>query len=177
MPRLNGLQAIEQVQALAVTTQVVVLSIHDDEMLVHQALHNGARGYLLKSSVTEELLLAIRAASRGEIYLSPAIAGCVVDEFLKQKADEPSALADRLTPREREVLQLIAEGHTNTAIANMLQVSARTVERHRANLMSKLKVNNLPALLRTAIQHRLVFPDRLPSAYACLTMLVHLMAS
>ena len=84
-----------------------------------------------------------------------------MDEFLKQKADEPPTLADQLTPRECEVLQLVAEGHTNTAIACTLQVSARTVERHRANLMSKLKVNNLPELLRTAIQHRLVFTDRL----------------
>ncbi|MDH7487845.1 MAG: response regulator transcription factor [Anaerolineae bacterium] len=159
MPRLDGIQAIAQVQALTVNTQVIVLSMYDDEILVRQALQSGARGYLLKSSVAEELVLAIRAASRGETYLSPSIAGCVVGEFLKRKAGEPSTLADRLTPREREVLQLIAEGHTNTGIAHMLKVSARTVERHRANLMSKLEADNVADLLRTAIQHRLIFPD------------------
>ncbi|MBC8447553.1 MAG: response regulator transcription factor [Chloroflexi bacterium] len=160
MPRLNGIQAIEQVQALGVTTQVIVLSMYDDEILVRQALQSGARGYLLKSSLAEELVLAIRAASRGEIYLSPAVAGCVVDHFLKGRGTEPPSLAAQLTPREHEVLQLIAEGHTNTAIAGMLGVGVRTVERDRANLMSKLDVHDMAGLMRTAAQHRLVFLDR-----------------
>lgn len=157
---MNGLQAIMQVRALGVNTQVIVLSMYSDEALVRQALHNGARGYLLKSALAEELVLAIRAAGRGETYLSPAIAGCIVDEFLKQKADEPPTLAERLTPREHQVLQLIAEGHTNPSIARLLQVSTRTVEKHRARLMSKLKANNLAELLRIAFQHRLIFPEQ-----------------
>lgn len=157
---MNGLQAIMQVRALGVNTQVIVLSMYSDEALVRQALHNGARGYLLKSALAEELVLAIRAAGRGETYLSPAIAGCIVDEFLKQKADEPPTLAERLTPREHQVLQLIAEGHTNPGIARLLQVSTRTVEKHRARLMSKLKANNLAELLRIAFQHRLIFSEQ-----------------
>jgi DNA-binding NarL/FixJ family response regulator len=159
MPRLNGSQAIERVRALGVATQVVILSMYSDETLVRQALRNGAKGYLLKCSVTEELLLAIRAASRSEIYLSPAISGSIVAEFLTLHADtDVSSMFERLTPREREVLQLISEGHTNSAIAQMLTVSVKTIEKHRANLMSKLNVHNLAELIRAAIKHGLILP-------------------
>jgi DNA-binding NarL/FixJ family response regulator len=110
--------------------------MHSRPTLVRQALRNGARGYLLKRSVTEELLLAVRSASRGESYLSPEISGIIVDDFLTHPvgADQSSPF-DQLTPREREVLQLIAEGHTNQAMAQLLNVSIKTVERHRANLI------------------------------------------
>jgi DNA-binding NarL/FixJ family response regulator len=158
MPRLDGTQATERVCALGVATQVVILSMHSDETLVRQTLRSGARGYLLKRSVTEELLLAVRAAARGEIYLSPAISASLLDEFLAVRADsEELRPFDLLTPREREVLQLIAEGYTNTAIAQMMKVSAKTVEKHRANLMSKLNVHDLAGLIRIAIKHGLVF--------------------
>ena len=144
--------------------------MYSDETLVRQALRNGARGYLLKDSVTEELLLAIRAAHRGEVYLSPAVARSVVADFLKLQADaEPCSPFERLTSREREVLQLVAEGRTNTAIARMLKVSVRTVERHRANLMSNLNVHDLAGLMRTAIKQRLVFLNDSPSAMAGIT--------
>ena len=157
MPRLDGVQATERVRALGTATQVVILSMHSDETLVRQTLRRGARGYLLKRSVTEELLLAVRAAHRGEIYLSPAISASLLDEFLTRQADpEEPGLFDRLTPREREVLQLIAEGHTNTAIAQMMNVSVKTVEKHRASLMSKLNVHDVARLIRTAIKHGLV---------------------
>lgn len=158
MPRLNGTQATERVCALGMATQVVILSMHSDETLVRQMLRRGARGYLLKRSVTEELLLAVRAASRGEVYLSPAISASLLDEFLARQPDsEVPHPFDRLTPREREVLQLIAEGHTNTAIAQMMNISVKTVEKHRANLMSKLNVHDVASLIRTAIKHGLVF--------------------
>jgi DNA-binding NarL/FixJ family response regulator len=160
MPRLSGTQAVGRVRALGVATQVVILSMYSDETLVRQALRNGARGYLLKRSVTEELLLAIRAASRGEIYLSPAVSRSVVADFLTLQADaEASSPFERLTSREREVLQLIAEGHTNNAIAQVLAISVRTVEKHRANLMSKLKVHSLAGLIRVAIKGGLIFLD------------------
>jgi DNA-binding NarL/FixJ family response regulator len=160
MPRLDGTQATERIRALGVATQVVILSMHSDETLVRQMLRSGAKGYLLKRSVTEELLLAVRAATRGEVYLSPAISAPVLDEFLTHRADsEERGPFDLLTPREREVLQLIAEGHTNTAIAHILKVSVRTVEKHRANLMSKLKVHNVAGLVRVAIKQGLVFLD------------------
>jgi DNA-binding NarL/FixJ family response regulator len=160
MPRLNGNQAAGQVRALGVATQVVILSMYSDETLVRQALRNGAKGYLLKRSVTEELLLAIRAASRGEIYLSPAISGSIVADFLRLQANaDSSGPFERLTSREREVLQLIAEGHTNSAIAQVLTISVKTVEKHRANLMSKLNVHDLAGLMRVAIKHGLIFLD------------------
>jgi len=160
MPRLSGNQAVGRVRALRVATQVVILSMYSDETLVRQALRNGARGYLLKRSVTEELLLAIRAASRGEIYLSPAISRPIVAGLLTLQTDaDASSPFERLTSREREVLQLISEGHTNKAIALVLRVSVKTVEKHRANLMSKLNVHDLAGLIRVAIKHGLVFPD------------------
>jgi DNA-binding NarL/FixJ family response regulator len=160
MPRLSGNQAIGRVRALGVATQVVILSMYSDETLVRQALRNGAKGYLLKRSVTEELLLAIRAASRGEIYLSPAVSRSVVVDLLTLQTDaDASSPFERLTSREREVLQLISEGHTNNAIALVLQVSVKTVEKHRANLMSKLNVHDLAGLIHVAIKHDLIFPD------------------
>jgi DNA-binding NarL/FixJ family response regulator len=160
MPRLNGNQALGRVRALGVAPQVVILSMYSDETLVRQALRNGARGYLLKRSVTEELLLAVRAASRGEIYLSPAISRSIVADYLTlQKDADACSLFERLTPREREVLQLIAEGHTNNAIAQILKLSVKTVEKHRSNLMSKLNVHDLAGLIRVAIKHGMVFLD------------------
>jgi DNA-binding NarL/FixJ family response regulator len=160
MPRLSGNQAVGRVRALRVATQVVILSMYSDETLVRQALRNGAKGYLLKRSVTEELLLAIRAASRGEIYLSPAISRSIVADLLTLQTDaDASSPFERLTSREREVLQLISEGHTNNAIAQILKVSVKTVEKHRANLMSKLNVHDLAGLIRVAIKHGLIFPD------------------
>ena len=160
MPRLDGLQAIGRMQADGVVTRAVVLSMYSDETLVRQALRSGARGYLLKRSVTEELLLAIRSANRGDIYLSPAVARSIATELLElQTGVEPSGPSERLTSREREVLQLVAEGHTNRAIAQMLHISVKTVEKHRSNLMSKLHVHDLAGLICTAIKHRLVFLD------------------
>ena len=159
MPRLNGTQATARVSALGVKTRVVILSMHSDRILVRQALRNGAMGYLLKRSVTEELLLAIRAAKRDEIYLSPAVSQSVVTNFVARQPEAQETGFDRLTSREREVLQLVAEGNTNRAIAGMLHVSVKTVEKHRANLMSKLGVRDVAGLTRLAIKHGLVFLD------------------
>ncbi len=160
MPRLNGIEATRRVGDLRLATQVVILSAHSDEALVRQALHSGARGYLLKQSVTEELLLAIHAASRGETFLSPAISGIVLDDFLSRRSDSQGlSPLDRLTPREREVLQLIAEGHTNVQMAKILNISVKTVERHRASLMNKLDVHDIAGLTRVAIKHGLIFLD------------------
>lgn len=160
MPRLNGMQAAERVRALHLTTQIVMLSMHSDDLMVKQALRHGARGYLLKTAVTEELLLAIRAASRGETYLSPAISKSILDDYLTHPTDrEELSPVDRLSPREREVLQLIAEGKTNSAIAQLMKISVKTVEKHRASLMAKLKVHDMVALVRIAIKHGLVSLD------------------
>jgi DNA-binding NarL/FixJ family response regulator len=158
MPRLDGMQAIERVLTTSKETRVVVLSMYTDETLVRQALQKGASGYLIKGSVMEELLLAVRAASRGDIYLSPAVSQPILADLLTPRSDAPAFDPfDRLTPREREVLQLIAEGHTNSSIAQLLDVSVKTVEKHRSNLMSKLNVHDVAGLIRVAIKHGLVF--------------------
>jgi DNA-binding NarL/FixJ family response regulator len=160
MPRMNGIQATQRVRALGLATQVVILSMHSRPTLVRQALRNGAKGYLLKRSVTEELLLAVRAASRRETYLSPEVSGIILDDFLAYQVNvEKSNPFDQLTPREREVMQLIAEGHTNHGIARLLNISIKTVERHRVNLMAKLDVHDVAGLTRVAIEHGLIFID------------------
>jgi DNA-binding NarL/FixJ family response regulator len=158
MPRLNGIQATERVVALGGKTRVIMLSMHSGGLLVRKALQAGARGYLLKRSVTEELLLAIDAVSRGETYLSPPVAAIVTDGFLTGGINmQETPLIDQLTPRENEVLQLIAEGYTNQGIARLLSISTSTVERHRANLMAKLDIHDVAGLTRLAIQHGLIF--------------------
>ena len=160
MPRLTGIQAAEQIHALKLGIEVVVLSMYSEETLVRQALRSGVKGYVLKNSVAAELLLAIRAASRGEVYLSPTVSGPLVQDILVLEAEgQERTPFDRLTRREREVLQLIAEGHTNTAIAQVLHLSVKTVEKHRSSLMSKLDVRDVAGLVRVAIKHGLVFLD------------------
>jgi len=158
MPRLDGMQAVERLCASDLATRTVILSMYADKTLVRQALRSGACGYLLKRSVTEELLLAIRAANRGDLYLSPAISRSILSELLAPpEGDSSNSPFDQLTPREREILQLIAEGHTNAAISRVLELSTKTVEKHRANLMIKLGVHDLPGLMRVAIKRGLVF--------------------
>jgi DNA-binding NarL/FixJ family response regulator len=160
MPKLDGLQAMEQVLATTDATRVVMLSMYSDKALVRQALRIGASGYLLKGSVTEEFLLAIRAAQRGELYLSPAVSRSLMDEMLMQQIHAEALTSfEKLTPRERQILQAIAEGATNPDIAEELKLSVKTVEKHRANLMSKLGAHDLIGLLRVAIRHRLVILD------------------
>lgn len=158
MPGMDGLQTAEHIHALGKTTRTVMLSMYSDKASVRRALRSGARGYLLKRSVTAELLLAVRAADRGEIYLSPEISVTVVDELLGAGTDQARP-EDQLTPRELQVLQLIAEGRTNKAIAQILQISVKTVEKHRANLMAKLQVNDVAGLVRLAIEKGLIFPQ------------------
>lgn len=157
MPRLNGIQALEQLRTRNLNVHVVILSMYSDETLVQQALRSGAKGYLLKQSLVEELLVAIRAASRGETYLSPAIAGNLVNDYLATKT--PATRFEQLSLREREVLKLLAEGHTNTSVAELLNISVRTVEKHRTNLMTKLNVHDLAGLIRVALRHSLIFLD------------------
>ena len=150
MPRLDGIQATEKI---ANDVAVVMLSMHDDDMIVRRVLQLGAKGFVLKRAVTEELLLAIRSAMRGETFLSPGISQVLVDGISAE------TFYDALTPREREVLQLIAEGNTNASIANTLSISTKTVEKHRARCMTKLGVTDFASLIRVAIQHRLVILD------------------
>jgi len=157
MPRLNGIHATERLRDSGASTAVVILSMYHDENLVRRALQSGARGYVLKDAVTDELLLAIRAARHGGTYLSPAISATLLADEHPAAGDEPAGDTDvRLTPREQEVLTLIGAGHTNRAIARQLGISVKTVERHRTQLMAKLDVHNLVDLIRTAIKRGLI---------------------
>jgi DNA-binding NarL/FixJ family response regulator len=159
MPIMDGIQLTRHVRKLGVNTRVVILSMYSDETLVRQALKYGASGYLLKSSVTEELILAVRAAARGNVYLSPEVSRALVDDYMSQDSDADTP-QDILTPREGQVLQLVAEGQSNSKIAKLLGLSAKTVEKHRASLMSKLGVSDLPSLIRIAIKNKLIFIDQ-----------------
>ena len=160
MAGLNGIEVTVRICSMGLATQVVILSMYSDESLVRRALRGGARGYLLKRSVEEELLLAIRAAAQGEVYLSPAISAFVLEDIHQAPSYSlKKSGVDKLTSREREVLQLIAEGHTNASIATRMHISVKTVEKHRANLMDKLNVHDIAGLTRFAIKHKLVFPD------------------
>ena len=160
MPRLNGTQATERVRALRLPSQVVILSMYSDETLVKQALRCGAKGYLLKHSVTEELLLAVRAPGRGATYLSSAVSGQILADVLTPPGDSgDSQPYDRLSAREQQVLKLVAEGRTNNAIAQIMNVSVKTVEKHRSSLMQKLNVHDMAGLVKVAMKHGLIFMD------------------
>ncbi|MFZ0547508.1 MAG: response regulator transcription factor [Candidatus Promineifilaceae bacterium] len=160
MPRLDGTQAAERILKFDIPTQIVVLSVHSDTTLVHHLLRQGVKGYLLKNSIADELLLAVRAASQGQIFLSPTISDSVMAIMNSPKGESlPPSPAELLTPREREVLQLIAEGHTNHSIANLLTISPKTVEKHRAKVMTKLETHDLPSLILVAMKHGLIYPD------------------
>jgi DNA-binding NarL/FixJ family response regulator len=159
MPRLSGDQAAERILAMNPAPQVIILSVHDDTTMVQQLIRRGVKGYLLKDAVSEELLLAIRAASQGQMFLSPTISSSVMTMLLSPPDERATSAADLLTPREREVLHLVAEGHTNTAIAGILDISVKTVEKHRANVMSKLEVNDLASLIQEAIKQGLILLD------------------
>ncbi|MHB8892500.1 MAG: response regulator [Candidatus Limnocylindrales bacterium] len=158
MPGLNGIQAIAQLRVDRPNVRVIVLSMHDNEEYVRQALRAGAVGYLLKDSTAMELELAVRSVAAGGSYLSPAVSRHVVSDYLRRtSAESPS---DGLTPRQREILQLIAEGRTNVQIASDLTLSVKTVETHRSQLMSRLGIHDVAGLVRYAIRAGLVPSDR-----------------
>jgi len=159
MPRLNGVDAIRQIKRDAPQVEVVVLSVHDSEAYVVQALRAGAAGYVLKRNAATELVAAIHAAQDGQAYLHPSIARRVIDDYVSRIRDAeggPTEPHERLTPREREVLQLAAEGHSTRAIAGLLSLSTKTVEHHRASLMTKLGLHGQTELVKYAIRTGLV---------------------
>jgi DNA-binding NarL/FixJ family response regulator len=165
MSGLNGLEATARVVRDFPDVRVIILSMHANEEYVWQALRSGASGYLLKDAGTAELELAIKAVARGETYLSPPISKHVIDDYIqrvggkvdKEKLEGP--LSERLTQRQREILQLIAEGHTTQAIAQELNISVKTVETHRMQLMERLDIHDIAGLVRYAIRIGLVRPD------------------
>jgi len=156
MPRLNGIQAAEQLREAGTATHIVILSMYSDDILVRQALRHGVKGFLPKGSVSDELLFALRAASRGALYLSPSIsAGLLAGDELSDKV-KSSGLPGPLTARERQLLRLIGKGLTNAQMALELGISIKTVERHRTHLMQKLNARNMAELIRIAIAQGLM---------------------
>ena len=158
MPRLNGIQAAERMREFKLSPRVVLLSMYSDEGLVHQALKSGVKGYVLKSSVSDELILSVRAAARGETYLSGIVSAIVIESAINPRTN-PADPSGNLSPREKEILKLIAEEHTSNEIAEMLFITEKTVEKHRSNLMAKLNARNLAGLVRAAVKFGLVDRD------------------
>jgi two-component system response regulator NreC len=153
MPRLNGLDATQQITSRNPAIAVVILSMHSDESYVVRALRAGARGYLLKDSAEADLISAIRAVHDGKAFFSPVISKMLADDFLRQMGER--GLTDSyelLTMREREVLQLIAEGKSNKEAAGLLNLSPYTVETHRANILEKLRLHGTPELILYAVR-------------------------
>lgn len=158
MPELNGLDATAQIARKYPGVKVLVLSMHGDEEYVAQALMAGAVGYLLKDAGRAELEIAVRAAARGDTYLSPGVSRAVIQDYL-HASERRETVRDRLSPRQRQVLQLIAEGSSTKEIARKLNLSAKTVETHRSHLMKRLGVHDIPGLVRHAIRMGLVALD------------------
>lgn len=164
MPGLGGLEVIRRVRALPSPPQVIVLSMHADEVYVLDALRSGASAYVLKENDTAELIGAVRAVAAGQRYLSPPLSERAIDSYLRQSHATPLDAFELLTTREREVLRLVAEGHTNAAIAARLSISPRTAETHRANLMRKLGLHSQADLVRFAVRRGLLPPPPAGSA-------------
>jgi DNA-binding NarL/FixJ family response regulator len=152
MPGLNGVEATRQIVAECPDVKVLVLSMHSNSPFVTEALHAGASGYLLKDCAFEEMAKAIRVVTAGQVYLSPGIAGTVVD-IMRRSA--PGSRLSTLTPREREVLQLIAEGRSTKVIASILNLSLKTVESHRHQIMRKLQIYDIAGLTKLAVREGL----------------------
>ena len=154
MPRMTGLQAARELRARVPGTSVLLLSMHDDERYYFDALEVGAAGYVLKRAADTDLIDAIQAVARGEQFVSPDTERAVIKEWLD--GDRPERLADPLTPRELDVVKLIAEAHTNRQIAEILKVSEKTVESHRSNVLAKLSMRDRVELVRYAIRRGLI---------------------
>jgi len=153
MPNLNGIEATRQISAMLPGVSIVVLSMHADEAYVLRALKAGARGYLLKESPEADFIRAIRSVSEGKAFFSPAVSRMLVEDYVRQLQDRDIEDSyELLTTREREILQLIAEGKSNKDIANMLNLSLYTVETHRSNILEKLNLHSVPELILYAVR-------------------------
>jgi DNA-binding NarL/FixJ family response regulator len=152
MPELNGIEATRRLLASLPHSRVIALSMHKDSVYVREVLRAGARGYLLKDSGAEDLVSAIRAVAKGESWLSPAVSNAVLDDYRRHVTDP----IDLLTSREREVLQMLAEGKTNKEIAVILNLSVYTVDAHRGRIMEKLNLHSINELVRFAVRKGLI---------------------
>jgi two-component system, NarL family, response regulator NreC len=157
MPNLNGIEATKQIMAKLPQVKVIVLSMHSDETYVLKALRAGARGYLLKDSAESDIMNAIRAVQEGKAYFSPEISRMLVDDYMRQLQQRGiDDTYELLTAREREILQMLAEGKGNKDIASMLNLSTYTVETHRSHILQKLNLHTLPELILYAVRKGII---------------------
>jgi DNA-binding NarL/FixJ family response regulator len=156
MPLLNGLEATRQIKRDHPEVNVLILTMYDHEEYFHEVLNAGASGYIIKKAAASELVAAIRAVYHGEAVLSPRITRLLLEDYLRKEISQSVTETDTLTPREREVLQLIAEGKTSREIAEILKLSIKTVQSHRASLMQKLDLHDRGDLIKYAIQKKII---------------------
>ena len=156
MPELNGLEAARRIRSGPSPSEVLLITMHDSDELLKEALAIGVRGYVLKSDSARELLVALRALTCGKAFLSSGIANSVVATYFERAATGEPLTKDRLTPREREVVQLLAEGKSNKEVATILGVAVKTVESHRANIFAKLGLHSMAELVRYAVRNMIV---------------------
>jgi DNA-binding NarL/FixJ family response regulator len=153
MPEMNGAEAARRILKGSPRTEIVILTMHDTEQLLREVLQTGARGYVLKSDAANDLVTAVNALVQHKRFISPGASGVVVDGFLRGVDAETS---DRLTPREREIVQLLSEGKSNKEVGSILEISPKTVEAHRANIMHKLNLGSFADLVHYAIRNKIV---------------------
>jgi DNA-binding NarL/FixJ family response regulator len=160
MPELNGLEATRQILKAARRTEVLILTAHESEQLVREVLEAGAHGYVLKSAAGPDLVNAIEALSKHEAFFTSSVARIVLNSYRKKGSPEESSeeLPPLLSPREREIIQLLAEGKSNNEVAGILCISAKTVETHRAHIMEKLNLHSIAELVHYAIRNQIVEP-------------------
>lgn len=164
MPQLNGIEATNQIQKLSPKTRVLILSMHSDETYILRALTAGAKGYLLKDTAENDILAAVHAVVQGKAYFSPAIAKVLLEDyvgFLRRRGLNDSY--ELLTEREKEVLQLLAEGKSNKEVANVLGLGVSTVETHRMNLMQKLNLHSTAEIVLYAVRKRIICSEVKPA--------------
>lgn len=155
MPNMNGIQAAQHIIAAAPATKILALSMHEDHQFVMKMLQAGASGYMLKDCAFEELISAVKTISNGKYYLSKDVTGVVINDYINKIQEMDSAGKSVLTPRERETLQLIAEGKSTAETAELLNVSTKTVETHRKNIMDKLDIHSIAELTKYAVREGL----------------------
>ena len=157
MPQLNGIEATRQIVSQDPRAQVVILSMHSAEGYVLRALKAGAKAYILKNSADADLIRAVRAVAEGKSFFSPAISKMLLEDYVRQvREKEVEDSYDLLTPREREILQLLAEGKSNKEVANILELSPYTVETHRGNILTKLNLHGVPELILYAVRKGII---------------------
>ena len=157
MPGMDGIEATRRIRQTELSPRVLVLTQYDHEEYVRRVVQSGASGYILKSSVAEDLRRAIRAVAGGEQYFAPSVSKLMIESYVRTTTGQGGQKSTiELTPRETEILQLIVDGHTNQQIAKKLHISVRTVEFHRANLTEKIGVRDTAGLVKYAIQKRIV---------------------